>query len=118
LFYRVIFFAILSISTTLAFLPDYSNLPPIVEISDLLNHATAFTVLTLLYRISFSHSWNRLFASLFLYAVFIEFVQYFLPTRCASFEDIAADGVGMFLGFLGNKWMRKIRPAMGRVKAD
>lgn len=98
-FFRFAFFATFAIITSLAFLPDYSALPPIVCVSDLMNHTLAFIVLYLLYTLSFCHSVKRKLGTFFLYAVGIEVVQYFLPTRCASFEDIAADGVGILIAY-------------------
>jgi VanZ family protein len=82
----------------LAFLPDYNDLPPIVSFSDLINHGLAFFVLYLLLERAFPEGavWHYWIA-LSLYAAFIELVQYFLPTRYASVEDIAADMTGMLL---------------------
>ena len=99
LFFRFSFFTALTAITALAFLPDYSGLPPIVCVSDLMNHALAFMVLYLLYTLSFCHSVKQKLGIFFLYAVAIEAVQYLLPTRCASFEDIAADSVGILVAY-------------------
>lgn len=118
-FYRLLLFSALFTISVLAFLPDYSELPPIVTISDLLNHSVAFIVLTLLYSLSFTHQWKYILSVLFLYALFIESVQFFLPTRCASIEDIIADSAGMFIGYLITKWIEKIRPEYaGRKKMN
>ncbi|HZF70200.1 VanZ family protein [Sulfuricurvum sp.] len=97
---KIIFFTVLILISTLAFLPDYSGLPPIVSLSDKLNHTAAFTVLILLYKLAFPHSTQRIVISLLLYAVFIEVIQVFLPTREASMEDILADSIGLALGVL------------------
>lgn len=113
LFFRYSFFTALAAISLLAFLPDYSALPPIVSISDLLNHTFAFTVLTLLYYFSYSPSAQRIFSNLLLYGIFIELVQAFLPTRCASVEDIAADSIGLVIGIALSKWLKVIFPAMG-----
>jgi len=114
-FYRFSFFIALVAISTLAFLPDYSALPPIVSVSDLINHGVAFTVLTLLYRFSYTHSSRRVLFSLFSYALFIEFVQAFLPTRCASIEDVIADSVGLLIGMLLSNWIKKLRSPMGAI---
>ncbi|MFY9143112.1 VanZ family protein [Sulfuricurvum sp.] len=108
--YRAAFFTALSAITVLAVIPDYSCLPSAVSISDLLNHSIAFSVLTLLYRLSFSHTWKRILASLFAYALLIELVQAFLPTRCASIEDVVADSVGMVIGLIVSRQIVKSVP--------
>jgi VanZ family protein len=113
LIFRLLFFSALFTISILAFLPDYSELPPIVSISDLLNHTAAFIMLTLLYSLSFTHRWKHILSVLFLYALFIEAVQYFLPTRCASIEDIIADSAGILIGYLASKWIEKFRPKNG-----
>jgi VanZ family protein len=80
----------------LAILPNYDALPPIVSFSDLLNHAVAFFVLFLLLRCSHPRlTRNNALLLLFLYALLIEAVQYFLPTRFAALSDVAADGAGL-----------------------
>jgi VanZ family protein len=111
---KIAFFSALIIISTLAFIPDYSGLPPIASFSDKLNHTAAFTVLFLLYRFAFTHSTQRILMSLLFYALFIEVVQAFLPTREASLEDIFADSIGLVLGILLGRWIEKKRPTMGR----
>lgn len=106
-FYRFSLFIALVAISVLAFLPDYSTLPPLVSVSDLLNHGVAFTVLTLLYRFSYTHSLQRVFSSLFGYALLIECIQAFLPTRCASLEDVVADSVGLFVGIVLSNWIKR-----------
>ncbi|MDD5051248.1 MAG: VanZ family protein [Sulfuricurvum sp.] len=114
LYYRIAFFIALFSISFLAFLPDYSGLPPIVSISDKINHATAFLVLFILYRNAFKHTFKRIVFSLIAYAVFIEAVQFFLPTRSASVEDIFADSIGLLIGMFLVRWIEKKRPMMGR----
>jgi len=100
LFLLLFYTAVVAI-TTLAFLPDYDALPPIVSFSDLLNHTVAFTTLFILLR--FAHPTLQVyytFGILLTYAFWIELVQYFLPTRFASWSDIGADSVGLVLGFI------------------
>ncbi len=97
---RTAFFASLAAITVLAFLPDYSALPPVVSYSDLANHTAAFILLSLLYFFSYPHSQKLIFATLLSYGVFIEAVQALLPTRYASLEDIAADAAGLIIGMV------------------
>jgi VanZ family protein len=112
-FYRFSFFTALIAISILAFLPDYSALPSIVSISDLINHCIAFTVLTLLYRFAYTHSPQKTLFFLFSYALFIEFVQAFLPTRCASLEDVMADSVGLLIGMVLSSWIKRLRSTTG-----
>lgn len=96
--FRALFLAALLTITTLAFLPNYDNLPEIVSLSDILNHTIAFFVLYLLMEYAYFTTKTLKKLSFFLiYATFIEVVQYFLPTRCADFYDIIADMVGVLL---------------------
>lgn len=97
-FFRTLFFSALVSISILAVLPDYNALPPLASLSDLLNHAAAFTLLTLLYGLSYQHPPKQIAGSLIAYGVMIEMVQAFLPTRYASVEDILADSVGILLG--------------------
>jgi len=79
-------------------------MPEIVSISDKLNHTIAFFVLALLLDLSFDFK-NKVYAISILmgYALAIEVIQYFLPTREFSLLDIFADAVGvvMYGGFRG-----------------
>lgn len=113
LFFRFSFFIAVTAISILAFLPDYSALPPIVSLSDLLNHAVAFTILSLLYALAYSHSLKRIFLTLIGYGIFIETVQAFLPTRFASIEDVVADGVGLIVGMI---LLKVFRPVMGQKR--
>ncbi len=99
LFFRTLFYIALTAITILAFLPNYEALPPLLSFSDLLNHSVAFTVLFILFRLSNPMLLTRDIAVILLaYAILIEIVQYFLPTRYASWSDIAADVTGLLLG--------------------
>lgn len=99
--FRIVFYITLAAVTLLAFLPNYDALPPIVSFSDLLNHTVAFAVLYVLFTQAHPSLLTKhtVFALLF-YAVLIEAVQYFLPTRYASGSDIIADAAGVLTGYL------------------
>lgn len=105
-FFRTLLFSALVSISILATLPDYNALPPIVSVNDLLNHAAAFSVLAILYEFAYSHPIKRIAITLIAYGALIEAVQVFLPTRFASFEDIIADSVGIFLGLTLTKLIR------------
>lgn len=97
-FFRILLFSALVSISILAVLPDYNALPPLASLSDLLNHAAAFTLLSILYALSYQHTPKQIAGILIAYGVMIETVQAFLPTRYASVEDILADSVGILLG--------------------
>ncbi len=72
---------------------------PLENINDKLEHAFAFFVLYILLRKTWeSRSFFRLAVYVFLYGLFIELVQYFLPYRTFSFFDIVANSIGIFAG--------------------
>lgn len=98
---KILFYFTITAVTVLAFLPNYDNLPAAISFSDLLNHAFAFGVLFVLFKLAHpSFLTKQVLLFLLIYAVWIEAVQSFLPTRYASLSDIVADGVGLFIGYL------------------
>ncbi len=100
LLFKLIFYTALSAITTLAFLPSYHALPPIVNISDLLNHTVAFVVLFIFLTIAHPKlPFKYMLSFLITYALWIEAVQYFLPTRFASWSDVIADSLGILIGY-------------------
>ena len=111
--HTILFKILLSITLTaitiLAFLPDYDALPPIVSFSDLLNHTIAFTVLYILARQAFpTLRITYTVIALTTYAFFIEAVQYYLPTRFASWSDIGADVVGLIIGYISMLFLSRL----------
>ncbi len=106
---KILFYLTITAVTVLALLPNYDNLPAAISFSDLLNHAFAFGVLFLLFTLAHpSFSTKQTVLLLLIYAVWIEAVQSFLPTRYASLSDIAADGTGLLIGYLFELLFRKI----------
>jgi len=100
LLFKLLFYTALGAITTLAFLPNYDALPPLVNISDLLNHAVAFIVLFMLLKMAHPKLvLKQSISFLIAYALWIEAVQYFLPTRFASWSDVLADSVGILIGY-------------------
>ena len=107
--FKVLFFTVLAAITTLAFLPNYDALPPIVSFSDLLNHTAAFVVLYIL--MTQAHPTlliKHVVLFLVAYAFFIEAVQYYLPTRFASWSDIGADIAGLVIGYITMILLRRL----------
>jgi len=98
--FKILFFSALLLTTTLAFLPDYSDLPEVVSVSGVLNHFIAFFTLYILFERSYPQLTckERIFL-LLIYAVFIEAVQYFLPTRAAEIMDVIVDTLGILSAY-------------------
>jgi VanZ family protein len=95
----MLFYTVLVIISVLAVLPDYDNLPELASFSDKLNHVAAFAVLFILFEPAHPGlDTSKRFFLLFFYALMIEIVQYFLPTRTADIYDIAADTAGILVG--------------------
>lgn len=68
---------------------------------DKANHCFAFFALYVLaYYSHFNFKTKTIVFTLFVLAIQIEIVQYFIPSREFSFLDIVADMVGVFLGFV------------------
>ena len=98
---KLTFYFVLAAITVLAFSPNYNALPTFVAFSDKLNHTAAFMVLFLLLKQAYPLlSIKNTFFILIGNAVWIEAVQYFLPTRSSDLRDIAADCTGIFIGYL------------------
>ncbi len=97
---KILFFSALSAITVLAFLPNYNTLPDALSFSDILNHFIAFATLALLFQYAYPELKNTLqVILLILYAVAIEIVQYFLPTRSADPLDVFFDMLGILLAY-------------------
>lgn len=73
-------------------MPDYEPLPPVVALSDILNHSAAFITLYILLAAGYPSVRTRVrFALPAGYGIVIEAVQYFLPERTASLSDLLVD---------------------------
>ncbi len=71
-----------------------------ISISGVINHFLAFFVLFLLFKKAYPNlTCKKKILLLILYAIFIEIVQYFLPTRAAEFLDIVVDISGIFTAY-------------------
>jgi len=98
--FKILFFSALLFTTTLAFLPDYSDLPEVVSISGIFNHFVAFFTLYILFERAYPQlTCKERILFLLIYAVFIECVQYFLPTRAAEIIDVIVDTVGILSAY-------------------
>lgn len=82
--------------------------PKIGSLSDKSTHFIAFSVLTLLFRLAYLVTWPRTFLLLMMYALFIEFSQFFTPNRSAELLDVAADTIGIAIGLLSYPWIKRL----------
>lgn len=80
---------------------------PIVENSwDKLNHFIAFITLYIFMSLGFKKLLiYRKISLLMFFAIQIEIVQSFIPSRCFSLLDIVADAIGLLLGIIILKLM-------------
>ena len=99
LVFRVLFWSALIISYISAVVPQ-DMAPTIGSLSDKSIHFIAFAVLTLLLRFAYSVTWFQAFLLLLVYAVVIEFSQFFTPNRSAELLDVVADVIGIGIGLL------------------
>ncbi len=52
---------------------------------------------------------NKRVLYLLIYAILIELVQHYLPTRVPSVSDVIADGVGIIVGVILVNYFRSLR---------
>jgi len=112
---RTLFWVALSASYIFAIVPQ-DIAPTIGSLSDKSTHFIAFAVLTLLFRLAYSITWFQTFSLLFIYAIFIEFSQFFTPNRSAELLDVVADVIGIWIGLLFYPFIQKL--IMGYAKYE
>ncbi len=105
--FRIVFWLAMIVSYAFAVMPD-TLAPHIPEVSDKAHHVFAFVVLGILLRFSYHIGYWYALLILIGYGVFIEFSQYFLPTRSADYEDVVADLIGSFIGLKLYKYVCKV----------
>jgi VanZ family protein len=105
---RVLLVVSVVIISTLALKPSTSFISP--AISDKIQHAFAFYVLSLLVDFAFPKSpFNAVKIFILLgYGSAIETFQMFVPGRKSSFGDLVADGAGMVLFMLSVPLLKRI----------
>jgi len=104
---KILFWIALVGSYIAAILPQ-EIAPTLGPLSDKWTHFIAFSVLTLLLRLSYRTQVLWTVAAMLFYAVFIEVSQYFTPNRCAEFLDVVADAIGIAIGLLLYAELRRI----------
>ena len=107
LVFRVLFWLALIGSYIFAVVPQ-DMAPKVGSLSDKSIHFIAFAVLTLLLRFAYSITWFQTFLLLFVYAVFIEFSQFFTPNRSAELLDVVADVIGIGIGLLFYPFIQRL----------
>ncbi|MEA2111191.1 MAG: VanZ family protein [Campylobacterota bacterium] len=101
MFFKLLFFITLLAISILAVLPDYNALPPVVSMSDVINHILAFFTLSFLFKLAYPKLKTILHVFLLsAYGVAIEVVQYFLPTRFGDPYDVLSDILGVLLALI------------------
>lgn len=106
LFFKLIFFITIIVIEYLA--TTSKEFALIQNNWDKLNHMFAFFVLYFMLKLFFNKQFSFNFIVLFIFAIQIELVQYFLPNRYFSLEDIVADLVGICLGYIFSLILQKI----------
>ena len=97
--FELLFWGALVLSYVAAMVPQ-EQAPQLGSLSDKAIHFIAFSVLTLLLRLSYGMTLNQTFAMMFVYAVFIELSQIMTSDRSAELLDIAADSIGIVIGLV------------------
>lgn len=79
------------------------------EVNDLILHFAGYVVLFTSGMIAYRNHRLTVFLFLFLYSVFIEVLQYFIPYRTFSVQDILANLSGLIIGVI--LWTAIMKPA-------
>lgn len=117
LIFRILFWLALIGSYIFAVVPQ-DMAPKIGSLSDKSTHFIAFAVLTLLLRFAYSIRWFQTFLLLFVYAVFIEFSQFFTPNRSAELLDVVADVIGIVIGLLFYPFIKRLIMSYAKYEHD
>jgi len=88
--------------------PDYS----VFRLSDVVQHAAAFTYLSLALTMAQLHgtrtpAFLRTFVFMLGYGALLEVIQSFIPERSAEFKDLLVDLVGIGIGLLLARWLAR-----------
>jgi len=110
-FYKILFFTF-----TLVVIFIFAIIPndPLFEqydYADKIKHLFAFFTLSFLLNRASSDMAQRFrnMSALLLFGIFIEFVQYYLPSRTSSIEDIFADVAGILLFQFTYSFTKEVR---------
>ncbi len=98
-FYKILFFTFTLIVIFIFAVIPSDHIELIYPYGDKIKHLLAFFTLSFLLNRASSDMAQRFrnMSALLLFGIFIEFVQYYLPARSTSIEDIFADVAGILL---------------------
>ncbi len=98
-FYKILFFIFTLIVVFIFAVVPNDHIELSYQNADKIKHLSAFFTLSFLLNRASSNMAQRFrnMSALLLFGIFIEFVQYYLPERTSSIEDIFADVTGILL---------------------
>ena len=109
--WRLMLWLLMAVTCAFAFAPQAPELE--LDHGDKVQHFVAFGCLAgcaLLAAGSQRHAWLHVMAGMLAFALFIEAVQAFLPTRSADWRDVVADTIGAGVGVLAIAAARRLLP--------
>lgn len=96
---QLLFACCIIFTSAMAFVP-ITEIPNAFNLWDKVQHALAFTVLTIAGNLAYPRRMKLVYIGLILYGVAIEVIQSTLTsTRFGEVSDLFADGVGVAIGF-------------------
>lgn len=105
---QLLFAGCIMFTTTMAFIP-ITEMPNIFNLWDKVQHALAFTTLTITGNLAYPKNTKVVYVGLILYGAAIELMQSTLTTtRFGEISDLLADSVGVAIGFAVYFLARKI----------
>jgi VanZ family protein len=103
---------LMAVICVLAFSPTAPKLD--IAEGDKVQHILAFACLAACAALSQRRGWAAAAmaaAAMLAFGVFIEFVQWFIPSRSADWHDVVADALGIALGLLTVAVVRRLQPS-------
>ena len=110
-FYKILFFTFTLIVVFIFAVIPNDSLFDKYDYADKFKHLFAFFTLSLLLNRASSSMAQRFrnMSALLLFGIFIEFVQYYLPERTTSIEDVFADVAGILLFQFTYSFAKEVR---------
>ena len=115
-FYKILFFIFTLIIVFIFAVVPNDHIDLGYQNSDKIKHISAFFTLSFLLNRASSDIAQRFrnMTALLLFGIFIEFVQYYLPARTTSIEDVFADVTGILLFQVLYSFAKEIRDYLKR----
>ena len=110
-FYKILFFTFTLIVVFIFAIVPNDHIELGYQHADKIKHLSAFFTLSFLLNRASSDMAQRFrnMSALLLFGIFIEFVQYYLPARSTSIEDIFADVTGILLFQFTYSFAKEVR---------